>query len=73
MASAVAAASWRGAGAPTVKKSCTFRMAFVSSGGARHQPIRHPVTLQVLESPEMVTVRSRMPSSAAMLTCSAPS
>ena len=38
--------------------------------GAMIQPMRQPVTLKVLEAPLMVTVRSRMPGSVAMGTCS---
>ena len=36
-------------------------MASVSSAGARIQPMRQPVTLNVFDAPLMVTVRSRMP------------
>ena len=63
-------ASWNGAGAPTVTKSCTFLMAAVSSGGATIHPTRHPVTEKVLLAPEIVTVRSAMPSSVAIGMCS---
>ena len=37
--------------------------------GATMVPMRHPVTLNVLEAPLMVTVRSRIPSSVAMGMC----
>ncbi len=58
---ATAHASWSGAGAPTVRKSWTLRMASVRSGGAMIQPMRQPVTLNVLEAPLMVMVRSAIP------------
>src|SRR5438094_1247594 len=44
-------ASCSGAAAPTVRKSCTLRIASVASGGATIVPTRHPVTLNVLDAP----------------------
>ena len=38
-------ASCSGAAAPTVRKSCTLRIAPVSDGGEIVQPTRQPVTL----------------------------
>ena len=37
--------SGRGAAAPTVRKSCTLRIAPVNSAGAIAHPTLHPVTL----------------------------
>jgi hypothetical protein len=71
--SAAAAASCSGCGAPTVRKSWTLRIAAVIGGAAMHQPTRQPVTLNVFECPEIVIVRSAMPGSEAIETCSAPS
>src|SRR5881409_3355559 len=64
-----ATASWRGAGAPTVRKSCTLRMASVASGGATIVPMRQPVTLNDFDAPLIVMVRSAIPSSVAMGMC----
>ena len=61
------------AGAPTVRKSWTLRMAAVRGAGATMVPMRQPVTAKVLDAPEMVTVRSRMPGRVAMGTWTAPS
>ena len=55
-----------GAGAPTVRKSCTFRIAPDTAAGAMAQPIRQPVTANVFDAPLMVTVRSAIPGSVAM-------
>ena len=63
MFSANAAASCNGAGAPTVRKSCTLRMAPARCGGAIAQPTRQPVTLNVFDRLLIVTVRSAMPGS----------
>jgi len=63
-------ASWSGAAAPTVRKSCTLRIASVASAGATIVPTRHPVTLNVLDAPLIVMVRSGMPSSVAIGMCS---
>ena len=62
----IGAACCSGAGAPTVRKSWTLRMAPVSSGGATIVPMRQPVTENVFENPEIVMVRSAMPSSVAI-------
>ncbi len=45
----------------------------MSGGGATAQPTRHPVTEYDFESALTVTVRSRMPGSVAIGTCSRPS
>ncbi len=45
-------------------------MALVMPAGATMVPIRHPVMLKVLDAPEMVMVRSRIPDRVAMGTCS---
>ena len=50
-------------GAPTVRKSCTLRMASVIPGGATAHPTRQPVTLYVFDIPLTMIVRSRIPSS----------
>ncbi len=44
-ASATAPAACSGAGAPTVRKSWTLRIAPVTDGGEIVQPTRQPVTL----------------------------
>ena len=67
-----APAACSGAGAPTVRKSCTLRMATLCSAGAIAYPRRHPVQLKVFESPEMVTVRSFMPGKPASRWCVPP-
>jgi hypothetical protein len=41
-------------------------MAPVSSSGARIQPTRHPVTLNVFDAPLIVTVRLRISGRVAM-------
>ena len=48
----------------------TVRIAASSSGGAHTQPIFQPVTLNVLPALLTVIVRSRMPGSVAIGTCS---
>ena len=44
-----------------------------AAGGATAHPTRQPVTLYVFDSALIVIVRSRMPGSVAIGTCSAPS
>ena len=57
----------------TVRKSCTWRIPAISGVGAIAHPTRQPVTEYVFESALIVTVRSSMPGSVAIGTCSAPS
>jgi hypothetical protein len=46
-------------------------MPAVTAAGATQYPSRQPVTLNVFDSPLIVTVRSAIPGSDAMLTCGA--
>ena len=48
-------------------------MPAINAGGAIAHPTRHPVTAYVFDSALIVTVRSLMPGSVAIGTCSAPS
>ena len=48
-------------------------MPAISGAAAIAQPTRHPVTEYVFDSALIVIVRSRMPGSVAIGTCSAPS
>ena len=58
----IAPAACSGAGAPTVRKSWTLRIAYVNSAGRRNRvPEPPPRQLKVFDNPEMVTVRSRIP------------
>ena len=49
---------------------CAARTAAASSGGAAAQPIFQPVSENVLPNDEIVIVRSRIPGSVAIGTCS---
>ncbi len=66
-------ATCKGAAAATVRKSCTGRMPAINDRGAIAHPTRQPVTEYVFESALIVIVRSAMPGSVAIGTCSAPS
>ena len=60
---------WNGAGAQMYTVSEKKPIAGIHFASAIRYPTRHPVTLYVFEKPEMVTVRSFMSGSVAMLIC----
>ena len=69
-----AAAICKGCAAPTVRKSWARRIAVHNVASITiAQPMRHPVTLYVLETLFMVTVRSAIPGREAILRWVSPS
>ena len=64
-----ARACWKGVAVQKVTNWCAVRSAAVRAGGAQVWPTFQPVKLKVLPDEEMITVRSRMPGSAARGTC----
>ena len=67
-----ATAGWNGPDATKVRNCLTARTASTSSRGPCTQPTFQPVTENVLPADEMVSVRSAIPGSVAIGTCSPP-
>ena len=71
--SAAAPACWNGVAPAKVRNCLAARTAATSGAGPVAQPTFQPVTLNVLPSEEIVSVRSAIPGSVASGMCSRPS